>query len=384
MDFANLLNERMRANPRWRKLAEAVEDILNASVGAATDEAINANGTPLRFLRGDVVDPRSFKEVTVVSDVGGPTLPQLIENRERAANVRVVLPTSEDAMGQIYMDLDGVTYVATDRRYHSRSLLIKEAKQLGFDFFSDDLTDNDYARINMFISEYWPRSGSAEAFGKFLGFIRDMRIDLNQLWTTEDGTDEYNVMERYTSSITPVWKNGKYYPTFHYDMYYDAFKDTDPAELKRLFFAMAPIHLVLRRMIETIRSIAKGYASGGPTLSLSEALIHRPQTPSPSWHIKYTYTINTINMPMMLISPNLNPNGIAVSASGPGSIIMLERDPAIANPGDPVQYMIDHGLYVASSFDPLDRFDFPSNGIWNSGIWFMAQVPGTGLLIEIT
>uniref|UniRef100_UPI00254AA58B hypothetical protein n=1 Tax=Klebsiella pneumoniae TaxID=573 RepID=UPI00254AA58B len=92
--IANLLNQHMQSNPLWRKLAEAVEDLINASVGSANDQAMNAISNPYRYLRGDIVDPRQFKDIAAVSDTGGLTLPELQEERERAANVRVLLPSN--------------------------------------------------------------------------------------------------------------------------------------------------------------------------------------------------------------------------------------------------------------------------------------------------
>jgi hypothetical protein len=384
MDIAELLNNKMRANPMWRALAEAVEDLINSTVGAATDQSMNAIGGPYRHLRGDEIDPRSYQDIEAAGDIGGLTLPQMIENRDRAANVRVVLPQDANGNAHIYMDLDGTTYVASEKRFHDRRFLINQAKYLGFDFFSDDLTDADYARVVSFVSQYWPLSGSTGTLGKFLGFIRDIRIDLVQLWTVDDGLPNYDVLERLDESMTPIWEGGKHYPTFHYDLYYDAFSGTRTEELKRLFYALAPIHLVLRRMIETIRATATAYASGGPVVQGAEGMIWRPQQSTKSYFIKASFDANTINMPRNLVPPNLNPRGIAIAAMGNSGVWILERDPEIANPSDPVLYMKEHGIYIAPNTDPNERFDFPSFGIWDSGIWFMAEVPGTGCLVEIT
>jgi hypothetical protein len=384
MDIANLLNRKMRSNPLWKSLAEAVEDLINTTVGTANDQAMNAISNPYRYLRGDVVDPRGFTDIAAVSENGGMTLPQMIADRERVANVRVVLPDDDNGGAQLYMDLDGTTYAASANRFHDRPLLVQEAKHLGFDFFSDDLSDADYARVILFINQYWPKSGSKDELAKFLGFIRDIRIDLVQLWTVDDGLTEYDVLERKQDNMTPIWNGGKYYPTFHYDMYYDAFADTNIEELQRLFYALAPIHLVLRRMIETVRSRGLAYAAAVPLTGMIEGIIWRPQKATQSQNIKYRFTAAVVNKPMLLVPPNLNPNGVTISAMGPHGVWILERDPTIADPSDPVGYVKNHGLYIAPSDDPEDSFSFPPNGIWDGGIWFLAEVPTTGVSVQIT
>lgn len=385
LDIANLLNQKLRSNPMWRALAEKVEDVINANVGIATDEAMNAIGNPYRYLRGDDVDPRGFSEIAAVSDGTGLTLTQMQDDRERVANVRVVLPTDGEGNSAVYMDIDGQTYVATDRRFHSRDVLIQEAKLLGFDFFSDDLTDADYARVLLFISQYWPRSGSHGALAAFLGFIRDIRIDLVQLWTVDDNEDDYLVLERFNSRMTPVWEGGVHYPTFHYDLHFDAFANTDITELRRLFFAIAPIHLVLRRMVETVRSEGVAYAAGAPLLNAGKSLLWRPMRKARQQeYVRYRFVDANINIPIPLVAPNLEPNSIAITVTGLVGLWMLEKDPAIAYPSNPQQYMRDHGVYLVPDPDPDGRFEFPPHGVWDSGLWFMADAADTAVFIEIT
>ncbi len=385
LDIATLLNQKLRGNPMWRSLAEKVEDIINATVGGATDEAMNAIGNPYKYLRGDEVDPRSFSEIAALGDGVGLTKEQMKEDRERVANVRVVLPTDAEGNSAVYMDLDGQTYVATDRRFHSRDVLIQEAKLLGFDFFSDDLSDADYARVLLFVSQYWPRAGSRDALGAFLGFIRDIRIDLVQLWTVDDGEEDFQVLERFNNRMTEVWNGGVYYPTSHYDMHYDAFANTDVEELRRLFFALAPIHLVLRRMIETVRSQGVGYISAAPLLNSGKSLRWRPMNKSrKSEQIRYRFVSSNINAPMGLVAPNLEPNSIAILVTGLVGLWMLEKDPYVVAPNNPQQYMRDHGLYLAPTPNPEDRFVFPAHGVWDTGLWFMAEAVNTTVVVEIT
>lgn len=385
-DIAQLLNAKLKKNPMWSQLADVLEDFINATTGAATDEAMNAIGNPYRYYRGDTVDPRSFPDITATCD-DGQSYEDLLNNRERVANVRVVLPSDDNGGAQIYMDLDGVTYVADTQRFHSRDILIQEAKSLGFDFFSDDLSDADYARVMLFISQYWPRSGAHDSFVNFLGFIRDIRIDIVQLWSVADGEDTYVTLEPFNKNMTPVWEGGTFYPTFSYDMHYDAFADTNVSELQRLFFALAPIHLVLRRMIETIRATAQGVATGAPLLTMGHVSGWAAEVPTPSYYKKITFVANTINMPKQIVYPeesNLDPTGIAVSANGPAGVWLLELDPAIALPSDPATYMRDHGIYVGPSNDPNDRFDYPQSWVPNTGVWIMAEIPGVSAIVEVT
>src|ERR1700740_2659245 len=243
-DIVGLLNIKMAANPMWRSLAEKVEDYINSTVGGPVDQAMNAIGNPYRYLRGDNIDPRSAPDIEAVDGADSLSYQDMLTNRERVANIRVILPSADaEGIAQIYANIDGTTYVTSQPQIHDRLTLVQEAKNLGFDYFSDDLSDADYARILLFISQYWPQSGSHAALQAFLGFIHDIRISLVQLWTTDDGTDDFNTLERYNGHMLPVWDGGKHYPTFHYDLLYDTFTDINTAELSRLFYALAPIHL---------------------------------------------------------------------------------------------------------------------------------------------
>ena len=382
MDIAHKLNANMRTNPMWRKLAEAVEDLINTTVGAATDESMSAIGSSQRFSRGDTVDPRSMPDITPASG-DGLSYQEILDGRERKATVQVVLPTDDKGGAQVYLELDGTTYVANHNRFHDRALLIQEAKHLGFDFFSDDLDDADYARVLSYISQYWPRSGAKGSLGNFLGFIRDIRIDLVQLWTLDNESEDYDVLERFNNSMTPVWEGGTHYPTYIYDMYFDAFDNTDIKELERLFYAMAPIHLVLRRMVETIRSSGQAYATAAPLLSSGRSLIWNPQEAKGYYRKVFVFVDSVLNVALPLVPPNLQPNGLAISATGAYGIWILERDPALMNPANPALWMKEHGFYIPPSASPSDRFDFPMHGIWN-GVWVMAEIANTGCIIEVT
>lgn len=69
---------------------------------------------------------------------------------------------------------------------------------------------------------------------------------------------------------------------------------------------------------------------------------------------------------------------------GAGGVWVLEKDPKLANPANPVQYMLDHGLFIYPNPDPKERFEFPSYGLPGNGLWFMSETVNTACIVEVT
>jgi hypothetical protein len=132
--------------------------------------------------------------------------------------------------------------------------------QSGFNYFSDRLTDRDYARLAYWVDRYWPYGGAGgdHNFIRFIGFVKSMKLDLFQLWSDESGleSDQYPFLE--SSPVgRAVWNGGTVYPTSHVEILYDSIlhgnlSDHDQQDIILLFYMLAPIHLVMHRIVANI------------------------------------------------------------------------------------------------------------------------------------
>lgn len=262
-DVVDDLNERLAASDFWLHAARVFEDVLNRQVGDPLQEALNANLSQ-RYMRGDIVDPRTFPLIAPVTAGDGFSYAQLVERRVREATVSVVFTVPLDTVGLpdgcnaiMYLEIDGIMYSTPIDRYTSRPLLIQEARYHGLDYFSDTISTEDYARMVDTVGQYMRESGSSKAFGRYLGYIKDVRLLINALWTTEDSSEFFEVLKPQDFSTTPVWSGGDWYPTSHVELMYDVLRDANLDDLTSLFYLLAPINLVLHRMVPTIFADAR-------------------------------------------------------------------------------------------------------------------------------
>lgn len=134
-----------------------------------------------------------------------------------------------------------------------RTFLIANLRQLGFDYQSDFIGDDDYRRLLHMWSLYLPENGT-EQFVNFLGYIKNTRFEIQQLWTK----DYQSFIEPYMipdgGKITQV--NTGFWPSSHIRLYYDIekFPIEDFSDIYPLFYKIAPIHLVLERIVGSVYS----------------------------------------------------------------------------------------------------------------------------------
>jgi hypothetical protein len=178
---------------------------------------------------------------------------------------------------------------------HDRQTLIDQSRNLGFDYFSSSLQDDDYARIVSYLSKLW-RANGGEHFIDFMGFIKRTRFEIEQLWTESIGdpgspsigADPANELDYYANLMSrseylpKMWNRldfnplltvdqelpGTYYPTSHIELGYDILDrpNLDKVDITTLFYMLAPIHLVLERFNETINVRLELDAGIGPML----------------------------------------------------------------------------------------------------------------------
>lgn len=255
IDITDMLNSRLRSNPTWVSLFGAVNKVLNENITEPRRQLASIRD-PILYHRGDWVD---------LGDGNSAIINQMAVQTDGSIKGYAQVAGSGDA---IEFNLAS--------NLKDRNVLVSGAQRHGFHYFSDTLSDDDYARINRYIERYWPESGT-ENFVRFIGFVKNMYLDIDQLWSKENTVaDEYPFLEPYSvNDGVPVWVGGDYYPTSHVQLRYDAVlngSNIDYIDLFYLFYYLAPIHLVLERIVGEItatvninRAVAlaiNGYSTG--------------------------------------------------------------------------------------------------------------------------
>lgn len=231
-DFVKYLSQALYDNPVWKSLYEKTQTIMASHVEERMNQLENLR-VPFHIKRGDFVDYNSGRYKVIQTEY---------DNISKVEN--------------IYIDYQGTVVKIPMKFTHERDILVNGSSVNGFNYFSDSFSNEDYSRIYQYIQEYWPFSGDGN-FIKFLGFIKGLNLDIHTLWdsTTNYETKEtYNLLERLSSDMTPVYSNSnasiKYYPSSHVEVEYDYFRnlDFDVIDFINLFYYMAPAYLVLHRL----------------------------------------------------------------------------------------------------------------------------------------
>ena len=141
---------------------------------------------------------------------------------------------------------------------YDRNLLIAAAKNRGFDYFADSFTNDDYLRLldtyGLFLEEKSP-----ESFVDYISYVKNTRIELEQLWTSDYIT--FIPEDRIPPGATKIENENQisddpqpqYYPTPHVNLTYNAtFFQVDRDEIIGLFRLIAPINLVLEQLIQLL------------------------------------------------------------------------------------------------------------------------------------
>lgn len=229
------LNTRLQTNPAFVELAKAVDRVVRKTVTTPRDELANIRDTR-RHHRGDWI-----------------TLP---DGRRAIVNHIAVREDGQVGVHSQVPNTSETFEVVLPSNLQDRDVLINNARYHGFNYFSDTLSTEDYARIVDYIEQFWPESGTSSYY-KFMGFIKKVKLYADTLWTTEEGMeddDDYPFLETNEGQYIPVYNGGPHYPTSHVQLRYDRiqFPDTNEFDLFQLFYLLAPIHLVLERIVSDI------------------------------------------------------------------------------------------------------------------------------------
>lgn len=237
-DFLKVLNSALRENPFYVDLFNVVSHVMDENIGEQLSQLARIRSST-HIKRGDFLKQPNGK-------IG------------KVAQLRRIHINSQP-FDEITLQLnEGMVVTQTRRALQDRDILIKSANFSGFTYYSDFLTDEDFARISDYVNAYWPKTGNPE-FINFIGFAKNLALSMNTLWTEDKGDNatsddpnisKYDSLEVYQEGITnPVWKGGVWYPTSHVEINYDALlSETIDDDLILLFYALAPIQLVLERI----------------------------------------------------------------------------------------------------------------------------------------
>lgn len=266
-NWVNQLSTALRENPVWESLFATVSQVV-------TEVIDEPRWALARIREAEVVQRGDWMDTPVGK--GKVTMVRRTRSNMNDENY------TYDFQDWVEVQIDGRPYATLPVQVlHDRNTMINQSNDLGFDYFSSTLQDDDYARIVAYIGKFWNFSGG-DHFVDFMGFIKRTRFNIEQLWTQDIGhpgspsvtkeqaneVDYYPDLLRSSSYLPKVWENmaftltdtvdpgnpGFYYPTSHVELEYDQLErpNIDKLDVMSLFYLLAPIHLVLERFTSTI------------------------------------------------------------------------------------------------------------------------------------
>lgn len=297
-DSLKHLNDELRQNPTWEKLANVVT--------AETRRLLDEPRWKLQRLRShNVVQRGDFFD----TPYGRGRVSFIRRKYEDADGKRL---KNDQFIDEVEVSLDnGLSTRIQLRTMPERPVAQNNVAMLGFDYFSDSLDDADYQSMMRYVADYWPYSGDGN-FVNFISFIKRIRFDIFQLHTPDYGdptkrpvTDPYLYLERFNPLVeqltyqrpgfswnkaTPTNGFGGVYPTSHVELEHDAirFPTVDYKDVTRLFYFMAPIHLVLERFVKAVHSNLNNYQGSVASIDMYDttSYIWSPDAElTPTWGI---------------------------------------------------------------------------------------------------
>lgn len=127
-----------------------------------------------------------------------------------------------------------------------RTFVALTSSMLGLSVDADWLSDRGFERVVESLAAYYRHKGTRD-FYRFMGFMTDAQFQLSALWT-----EDYVTFHSAPGGAL-AYEGGTWYLTPHVNLLYDeTLFDPGDRDLERLFYLMAPIHLVLEAVIATV------------------------------------------------------------------------------------------------------------------------------------
>lgn len=265
IDYAKILSYKLRQVPAWRDFAKSCNEVLGKEVDDLRRKLEKVRDS-VKYRRGDTILNTVYKPDTSKKAVYRDTreIADIPENYViPSAKVRNVVKNIAYYGSPGTTDYLEIEFVYEDRATawlkpieipQERDILLKNSYIAGFDFFNTKFSDEDLQRLYEFIQIYWPESGTNDNYMKFIGFIKNARFDLVNLWSYDDGTDTFPELEPRTAKTVPAYEGGKHYLTSHVEIRLDLaqfgqYYTVDLNDLETLFYYFAPIIVVLERVV---------------------------------------------------------------------------------------------------------------------------------------
>lgn len=286
-DFIKLLNYNLSYNPVFENLYKSTSKILDEQIGEPIAQLARIRSAK-HIKRGDYLDV----------DNNGTT------QRGKVADVQII-SNGSTYTAKVTLGLGNGTAIVVEKEVlHDRKTLINQASLAGVDYYSDYITDVEYARLVDYTGSYWKHQNSGERdFIDFIGFIKGMRLSLIQLWTVdqgdyassvEPGFDFYEYLRPEVEVTDPVRleegaSRGTEYLTSHVDMEYDVLASPNVLfnDLINLFYYFAPIELVLNRIVGSISTEVETHGTVIPQI---DGMFQGSYTWTPKTNISLFYT----------------------------------------------------------------------------------------------
>lgn len=129
------------------------------------------------------------------------------------------------------------------------------AGALGFGNRADLFTETDYRRLIAGLSEYYGQSGTA-AMPKFISYANNSIYGLTVKWSN----DYISFWD--SPQGTTIYNGGTWFPTPHVDLVYDGTQGLLSSQsVTELFYALAPVHLVLEGIVARFNGAGTFYVA---------------------------------------------------------------------------------------------------------------------------
>jgi hypothetical protein len=269
-DYEKYMTYPLRRIGLWRDFATACNTILGRNIdemrrriGKLRESALNR--------KGDIIS-----QILYLPDVNNPAiqvdtdLPPIDLNvgdiipKAYITSVENICPGPTDPPSTDYFNLlfyspsgNQCTWRMPINAVQEHQLIMNSLYLYGFNYLNNTFSDKDLQRLYENLNMLWWENGEDDIFIHFIGFVKNMELNLVPLWSIDDGTDYISVLEEFSSFTIPASQGGNYYLTSHVEIQYDITQQIygiNLDEIETLFYLLAPINLVMERItgVETV------------------------------------------------------------------------------------------------------------------------------------
>lgn len=269
-DFKKLLTTPLRRPQFMLDLAQACNQVIGKEVEErrrrlehSRDSVKNRKGQTVSWFDYLPEDDKPAYDLVTGEPVENLKVGEAIPNAKVLRAISNIGIRGEESATD-YLEVEFTTKQGRKARWlmpmsapQERSLLLSNAYMLGFDFYNTTLSDEDYQRLYEYLNMFWPENGMDDKFIQFIGFIKNLKLSLEPLWSQDNRTDDIRILEEINETRQKITDKGDWYLTSHVAIHYNIREQNsiypiDLDEIERLFYLFAPIMLVLERIVGEI------------------------------------------------------------------------------------------------------------------------------------